>query len=134
MPPVSTTTRTTSPRKRRPHGKRPSAGTTSTRSSGSPKFERSEWVAQDGTWHEQRIPSGSVSSCWPCGAFPHPGARTAPNRSLQLTSARCKEAIAVSAYQFALASELASRIVGRRLAAELERLAASARRDHLAGF
>src|SRR5688572_20788359 len=43
MPPVSTTTRTTSPRKRRPHGKLPSAGTTSTRSSGSPKFERSEY-------------------------------------------------------------------------------------------
>src|SRR5688572_12099786 len=42
MPPVSTTMRTTSPRKRRPHGKPPSAGTTSTRSSGSPKCERSE--------------------------------------------------------------------------------------------
>src|ERR1700688_3591799 len=42
MPPVSTTARTTSLRKRRPHGKPPSAGTTSTQSSGSPKFERSE--------------------------------------------------------------------------------------------
>src|SRR5688500_5017478 len=42
MPPVSTTTRTTSLRKRRPHGKPPSAGTTSTQSSGSPKFERCE--------------------------------------------------------------------------------------------
>src|SRR5437763_7413013 len=41
-PPVSTTARTTSPRKRRLHGKPPSAGTTSTQSSGSPKFERSE--------------------------------------------------------------------------------------------
>ena len=39
---VSTTARTTSPRKRRPHGKPPSAGTTSTQSSGLPKFERSE--------------------------------------------------------------------------------------------
>src|SRR5688572_28718103 len=42
MPPVSPTTRTTSLRKRRPHGKPPSAGTTSMQSSGSPKFERSE--------------------------------------------------------------------------------------------
>src|SRR5262245_41004969 len=42
MPPVSTTARTTSLRKRRPHGKPPFAGTTSTQSSGSPKFERSE--------------------------------------------------------------------------------------------
>src|SRR5436190_161558 len=42
MPPVSPTTRTTLLRKRRPHGKPPSAGTTSTQSSGSPKFERSE--------------------------------------------------------------------------------------------
>ena len=33
--------RTTSPRKRRPHGLPPSAGTTNTRSSGSPRFERS---------------------------------------------------------------------------------------------
>ena len=33
---------TTSPRKHRPHGKPPSAGTTSTQSSDSPKFERSE--------------------------------------------------------------------------------------------
>src|SRR5918993_1483553 len=41
-PPVSTTARTTSPRKRRPHGKPQSAGTTSTRSSGSPKSGRSE--------------------------------------------------------------------------------------------
>src|SRR5207244_8316079 len=41
-PPVWTTARTTSPRKRRPHGKPPSAGTTSMQSSGSPKFERSE--------------------------------------------------------------------------------------------
>src|ERR671927_341251 len=40
--PVSTTRRTTSPRKRGPRGKPPSAGTTSTQSSGSPKFERSE--------------------------------------------------------------------------------------------
>ena len=39
---VSTTARTTSPRKRRPHGKPPSAGTMSTQSSGSPKFEQSE--------------------------------------------------------------------------------------------
>src|SRR3954462_11301916 len=45
MPPVSTTTRTTSLRKRRPHGKPPSAGTTSTQSSGSPKFERSEQLS-----------------------------------------------------------------------------------------
>src|SRR5690242_6492701 len=46
MPPVSATTRTTSPRKRGPHGKPPSAGTppgpTSSQSGGSPKFERSE--------------------------------------------------------------------------------------------
>src|SRR4029077_4825075 len=45
-PPVSTTTRTTSPRKRGPHGEPPSAGTpagpTSSQSSGSPNFERSE--------------------------------------------------------------------------------------------
>jgi hypothetical protein len=41
-PPVSTTARSTSPRKRRPHGKPPSAGTTSTQSSGLPKLERSE--------------------------------------------------------------------------------------------
>jgi Phosphotransferase enzyme family len=45
-PPVSTTRRTTLPRKHGPHGKRPSAGTpagpTSSQSSGSPKFERSE--------------------------------------------------------------------------------------------
>ena len=41
-PPVSTTARTKSPRKRRPHGRPPSAGMTSTQSSGSPKFERSE--------------------------------------------------------------------------------------------
>lgn len=45
-PPVSATTRTTSPRKRGPHGKPPSAGTpaepTSSQSSGSPRFERSE--------------------------------------------------------------------------------------------
>src|SRR5215475_3405171 len=41
-PPVSTTARTTSPRKPRPHGKPPSAGTTSTQSRGSPRFERSE--------------------------------------------------------------------------------------------
>src|SRR6202167_2642443 len=44
--PVSTTTRTTSPCKRGPHGKPPPAGTpagqTSSQSSGSPKFERSE--------------------------------------------------------------------------------------------
>src|SRR5918994_1536857 len=40
----STTTRTTSLRQRRPHGKPPSAGTTSTQSSGSPKFERSDNV------------------------------------------------------------------------------------------
>src|SRR5882724_10773742 len=41
-PPVSTTAGTTSPLKRRPHGRPPSAGTTTTQSSGSPKFERSE--------------------------------------------------------------------------------------------
>src|SRR4029453_7800662 len=41
-PPVSTAARTTSPRKRRPHGKPPSAGTTSTQSSGSPRFERAK--------------------------------------------------------------------------------------------
>src|ERR1044072_8532167 len=41
-PPGSTTAFTTSPRRRRPRGKPPSAGTTSTRSGGSPKFERSE--------------------------------------------------------------------------------------------
>src|SRR4051794_15638141 len=46
MPPVSTTRRTTSPRKRGPHGKPPSAGTTSTQSSASPKFERSEQQRQ----------------------------------------------------------------------------------------
>src|SRR5262245_10103286 len=45
-PPVSTTARTTSPRKRRPHGKPPSVGTTSTQSSGSPKFERSKHYLQ----------------------------------------------------------------------------------------
>jgi aminoglycoside phosphotransferase (APT) family kinase protein len=39
--------RMTSPRKRRPHGKPLSAGTTSTQSSGSPMFERSE--------HRERI-------------------------------------------------------------------------------
>src|SRR5215831_14967446 len=46
MPPVSATTRMTSPRKRGPHGKPPSAGTpvgpTSSQSSGSPRYERSE--------------------------------------------------------------------------------------------
>src|ERR687887_178164 len=45
-PPDSTTTRTTLPRKQRPHGKPPSAGTpagpTSSQSSGSPKFGPSE--------------------------------------------------------------------------------------------
>ena len=41
-PPASTTARTTSPRKRRPRGRPLSAGTTSTRSGGSPKYERSE--------------------------------------------------------------------------------------------
>src|SRR5882724_7394065 len=41
-PPVSTAARMTSPRKRRPHGKPPSAGTTRTQSSGLPKFGRSE--------------------------------------------------------------------------------------------
>ena len=45
-PPDSTTTRTTLPPKRTPHGKPPSAGTpagpTSSQPSGSPKFERSE--------------------------------------------------------------------------------------------
>ena len=41
-PPVSTATRMTSPRKHRPHGKLPFAGTRSTQSSDSPKFERSE--------------------------------------------------------------------------------------------
>src|SRR3954467_6576574 len=45
-PLVSTTTRTTLPRKHGPHGKPPSAGTpaepTTSRSSDSPKFERSE--------------------------------------------------------------------------------------------
>src|SRR5512138_3338585 len=44
--PVSTTRRTTSPRKRGPHGKPPSAGTTSTQSNGSPKFERFEQQRQ----------------------------------------------------------------------------------------
>ena len=39
---VSSTASMTSPRKRRPRGKPPSAGTTSTPSSGSPRFERSE--------------------------------------------------------------------------------------------
>jgi hypothetical protein len=38
----STTAPITSPRKRRPRGKPPSAGTTSTQSSGLPKFERSK--------------------------------------------------------------------------------------------
>jgi hypothetical protein len=41
----------TLPRKRRPHGKPPSAGTTSMQLSGLPKFERSEqrqlWVESD---------------------------------------------------------------------------------------
>ena len=41
-PPDSTTERTTSPRKLRPHRKPPSAGTTSTPPSGLPKSERSE--------------------------------------------------------------------------------------------
>lgn len=41
-PPISTTARMTSPRKRQPHGKPPSAGRTSTQSNGLPKFERSE--------------------------------------------------------------------------------------------
>src|SRR5262249_51464045 len=45
-PPVSATTRMTSPRKRGPHGKPPSAGTpagpTSSQSSGSPRFARSD--------------------------------------------------------------------------------------------
>src|SRR5690242_11001167 len=42
MPPVSPPTRTTSLRKRRPHGKPPSAGMTSTLLGGLPKFARSE--------------------------------------------------------------------------------------------
>jgi aminoglycoside phosphotransferase (APT) family kinase protein len=41
-PPASTRTPTTSPRKRRRHGKPPSAGETSTQSSGSPRCARSE--------------------------------------------------------------------------------------------
>jgi len=41
-PPGSTTARMTSPHKRGPHGRRPSAGTTSTQWSDSPKFEQSE--------------------------------------------------------------------------------------------
>src|SRR5436190_7612801 len=41
-PPVSMAARMTSPRKHRPHGKPPSAGTTRMQSSGLPKFERSE--------------------------------------------------------------------------------------------
>src|SRR5205823_1003095 len=56
MPPVSPTTRTTSLRKRRPHGKPPSAGTTSTQSSGSPKFERSE--------QRQRIKRPHLGGCY----------------------------------------------------------------------
>ena len=40
--PGSAAARMTSPRRRRPRGKPPSAGTTSTQSAGSPRFERSE--------------------------------------------------------------------------------------------
>src|SRR5436305_1963298 len=43
--PIPTTARMTSLRKRQPHGKPPSAGTTSTQSSDLPKFERSELTA-----------------------------------------------------------------------------------------
>jgi len=46
-PPVSTATRMTSPRKRRPHGKPPSGGTTSTQSSDSLRSERSEGRSDD---------------------------------------------------------------------------------------
>jgi hypothetical protein len=44
-----------------------------------------------------------------------------PNGSLQLTSARSKEAIGVSAYRYANASEQVSRILRRSLAVELQR-------------
>src|SRR6266436_7538569 len=70
-PPDSTTTRTTLPRKHGPHGKPPPAGTpagpTSSQSSGSPKFERSEQQRQRvaigglrsgvtrGRWHSPRL-------------------------------------------------------------------------------
>src|SRR5437762_1842468 len=47
----STTARTTSPRRRRPLGRPPSAGTTSMQSGGSPKFERSENAFEEwGCW------------------------------------------------------------------------------------
>ena len=48
MPPVSMTSLSTSPHKHLPHGKQPSAGTTSSPSSGSPKFE---WWGQVQNWY-----------------------------------------------------------------------------------
>src|SRR5215470_80082 len=54
-PPASTAVRMTSPRKRRPHGKPPSAGTTSTQSSGLPKFERSEQRQRIDRPHRQSL-------------------------------------------------------------------------------
>jgi hypothetical protein len=47
--------------------------------------------------------------------------RGQPNETLQLTSARSKEAIAVSAYRVAIAGKQVSRILGRSLATELWR-------------
>src|SRR5215210_3199345 len=70
-PPVSRTTRTTLPRKHRPHGKPPSAGTpagpTSSRSSASPKFERSEQQRIGGTSGRRQLHaegSGITSARW----------------------------------------------------------------------
>jgi hypothetical protein len=48
-------------------------------------------------------------------------ARLRPNVSLQLTSARSAEALRLSAYRDAIASNLVSRILSRPLAAELWR-------------
>src|SRR5688572_15493891 len=77
MPPISTTTRRTSLGKRRPHGKPPSAGTTSTQSSGSPKFERSEQrqrierphlTLPARSPHSPRSKKVSVPASWPVSA------------------------------------------------------------------
>jgi hypothetical protein len=76
-PPVSTAARTTSPRKRRPHGKPPSAGTTSTQSSGLPKFERSDSGSGSTTamghdtlpkWRARRDSNPRPTFHAPCGA------------------------------------------------------------------
>src|SRR5215471_16440745 len=52
--------RTTSPRKHRPHGKPPSAGATSTQSSGLRKFERSEQRQRIERPHRTPNPSWTV--------------------------------------------------------------------------